>query len=170
MKSTIIALLYAASLTAADTTLLEGDLGSFVNDRAIRTTVVLVDGADQGGKVLQVRVSEMPEAPWKAQAWTSSISAPIDTGDTLVITLKARCVEPAGDVGKLCILVGQNCPPYQEVATKTIQIGADWKEYTFNAVSSLDIPAGQVRVGFLAGYKVQTIEISSMTAISRRTP
>jgi hypothetical protein len=34
----------------------------------------------------------------------------------------------------------------------------------------LDIPAGQVRVGFLTGYKVQVIEIASMTAISRRTP
>ena len=170
MRSTIIALLFATNLTAADTTLLEGDLGSFVNDRAIRTTVVLVDGPDQGAKVLQVRVSEKPEAPWKAQAWTSSIAAPITQGDTIVVTLKARCVEPSGDMGQLSILVGQNCPPYQEVATQAIEIGADWKEYTFNAVSSLDIPVGQVRVGFLTGYKVQVIEIASITAISRKTP
>ena len=170
MKSMIIALLFATSLTAADTTLLGGDLASFINDRAIRTTVALVDGPDQGGKALQVRVNEKPEAPWKAQAWTSSITAPIATGDTIVVTLKARCLEPAGDVGQLSVLVGQNCPPYQEVATKAIQIGADWKEYTFNAVSSLAIPAGQVRVGFLTGYKVQTIEIANMTVISRRTP
>lgn len=167
MRSMFVALLFATSLTAADTTLLEGDLGSFVNNLASRTKVALVDGTDQVGKVLELRVSEKPEAAWKAQVWTQSLSAPIAAGNSIVVTLKARCVEPTGSMGQLSIVVGQNRPPYQEVLTHPIQIGAEWKEHTFTYVSSLDVPAGQVRVGFLAGYLIQTVEIASMTVIIR---
>ncbi|MCK6491215.1 MAG: hypothetical protein L6R48_23435 [Planctomycetes bacterium] len=157
--------LFTVAVTAADTPLIDGGVEAFAEVWAGGLDKSLVEAPTQGGKALKLVVSEKPEQPWGAQTWVTPIKADIATGDTVQIKLSARCLAPAGQSGQLSVSIGLNAEPWTQTVAEKLEIGNEWKEYTVTGVAAASLSAAAGRVGFLAGYQIQTIEIAKITVL-----
>lgn len=163
MIRTCTAFVFAIAATfAADTMLVEGGVETFAPMWAGGLEKSLVDGPNNAGKALRLEVKTQPEQPWMAQIWLVPLKANIAEGDTLRVTLRARCIAPADGTGKIQVAVGQNAPPYNHLLTETIVAGAEWKEFTISGVATEATTADKGRFGFVVGQQVQTVEIANI--------
>lgn len=165
MRITALALatLCGATLAAADTPLITGGAEAFAEVWCGGLTKTLVDAADQGGKAIQLVVAEKPEQPWGAQTWVTPLAADIAAGDTVKITLTARCTSP--EQGEISVAVGMNAEPWTQTVAEKLTVGKEWKEYTISGVAGAALAAANGRFGFSAGYQVQTLEIAKITVV-----
>lgn len=150
---------------AADTPLIDGGADAFAEVWAGGMAKSLVDAPTQGGKALQLVVSEKPEQPWGAQTWITPIKADIAAGDTVQIKISARCTAPAGQSGQLSVSIGLNSEPWTQTVAEKIEVGSEWKEFTVTGVAKEGLAAAGGRFGFQLGYQVQTIEIAKISVV-----
>ena len=155
----------ATALAAADTPLATGGAAAFDSTWAGGMTKSLVDAPAQGGKALQLVVTEVPDQPWKAQTWVLPLAADIAAGDTVKITFMARTTAPAGGSGEISAIVGMKAAPYKQTVSQKVTIGSEWKEYTVSGTAKEALPGDQARFGFIAGYQVQTVEIAKISVV-----
>jgi hypothetical protein len=151
----------ALSLEAADKPLIDGGAAAFETVWSEGLAKSLVDAPAQGGKALRLVVPSKPEQPWNAQTWVTPLLADIAAGDTVRITLSARCVAPSQS-GEISVSVGLNADPWTETAAEKLDVGPEWKEYTITGVAQDALPAASGRFGFSVGYQVQTIEVAKI--------
>ncbi len=159
------ALILAAGLAAADTPLLTGGAAAFEASWAGGMTKALVDAPAQGGKALQLVVTEVPDQTWKAQTWVLPLAADIAAGDTVTITFTARTTAPAGGSGEISAIVGMKAAPYKQTVSQKVAIGSEWKEYTVSGTATEALAGADARFGFTAGYQVQTVEIAKISVV-----
>jgi hypothetical protein len=158
------ALVLATAISAADTQL-AGGAEAFDGTWVGGMTKSLVDAPAQGGKAVQLVVSEVPDQTWKAQTWVTPLAADIAAGDTVKITLTARCTAPAGTSGMLNVIVGMKAAPYKQIVYGKLEIGSEWKEYTVSGEAKEALAGADARFGFTAGFQVQTLEIAKISAV-----
>lgn len=165
VSALLITSLITAAVSAADTPLIEGGVEAFAEVWAGGLDKSLVDAPAAAGKVLRLVVSEKHEQPWGAQTWVTPIKADIAAGDTIQIKLSARCLAPAGQGGQLGVSLGLNAEPWTQTVTEKLEIGSEWKDYTVTGVAAAALSAATGRVGFQAGYQIQTLEIAKITVL-----
>ena len=151
----------AVTLGAADKSLIDGGAPAFEMVWSEGMTKSLVDVPAQGGKVLHVVVPSKTEQPWNAQTWVTPLATDIAAGDTVRITLSARCVAPSQS-GEISVSVGMNADPWTETAAEKLDVGPEWKDYTITGVAQDALPAASGRFGFVVGYQAQTIEVAKI--------
>lgn len=158
------ALVLATALAAADTPLASG-ADAFATNWAGGMAKSLVDAPAQGGKAVQLVVSEIPDQPWKAQTWITPLAADIAAGDTVKITFTARTTAPAGVSGVVTAVVGMKAAPYKQTVYQKLEIGSEWKEYTVSGEAKEALAGADARFGFIAGYQIQTVEIAKISVV-----
>lgn len=159
------ALLIATAACAADTDIYAGGAAGFESVWVGGMAKALVDAPAQGGKAVQLTVTEVPDQSWKAQTWITPLAADIAAGDTVKITFTARCTAPAGASGALTAVVGMKAAPYKQIVYQKLEIGSDWKEYTVSGEAKEALAGADARFGFVAGFQVQTLEIAKIAVV-----
>lgn len=153
------------ALSAAEIALYAGGAAGFEQVWVGGMARALVDAPDQGGKAVQLTVTEVPDQSWKAQIWVLPLAADIAPGDRVTIAFTARCTAPAGASGTLKAAVGMKSAPYKQLVQKQFEIGSAWKEYVVTGEAKEALAGADARFGFTAGFQVQTIEIAGIRVV-----
>ncbi|MGB3722409.1 MAG: endo-1,4-beta-xylanase [Pacificimonas sp.] len=138
------------------------------------------------GDELRMRRAKAPEIPGQyairftvarkgAQLYDAGSNAPITgaiaAADTIRLAMWARTITADTDdgLGRIAVRVNRDGGDYAGFGDQMLSVGAGWKLYELNAVSTLDLAAGEAVVGIqLAGAK-QTVEIGQLYVMNLGT-
>ncbi len=114
-------------------------------------------------RVARLRTARRPPQTWNIEIKLATV-APIREGDTLWLRFDLRGTElQAGAYQALATVAFQlDEPPYPKAFLRNVNVGADWRSFSFAFRAPRDYAPGAAALAIHAGFDPQTIEIGGV--------
>lgn len=111
----------------------------------------------------RVEVIGTPINPWAAQM-VRNTPAHVDSGDTLLADVWARCETPSpqSDVCQALLIV-EDAVTFDKAIQFPIQVGSEWEHFFIPLAAPQDYPVGVGHTTLFLGYADQTMDIGPVT-------
>lgn len=115
-------------------------------------------------RATQLAITNVPANPWNA-GLSLNTSAPIETGDRLLLVFWARAITAPNGIG-LGNFTFENNVTYDKDITFEQRVGTTWKQYFLPFESKTNHPGGGAKFAVQLGVAVQTLQIGGLTVIN----
>ncbi|MBQ9813955.1 MAG: endo-1,4-beta-xylanase [Thermoguttaceae bacterium] len=105
--------------------------------------------------------------PWDV-GFRVPLNAPVEKGEVLTLSFKARTIAAQTEAGlaKIRVFFEQNTDPFTKSLFKQVEIGREFKEYSFSFSSVNNYESGRCAFGIFMGDLVQTLEVADVKLVS----
>ncbi len=123
--------------------------------------------ATENGEVRAV-ISRQCRNPWDV-GFRIVLDKSVEKGEVLTLTFKARTVAAQTEAGlaKVRVFFEQNSNPFPKSLFKQVEIGREFKEFSFSFPSANDYESGKCAFGLFMGDLVQTLDVADVRLVSR---
>lgn len=115
-----------------------------------------------GGMAYQVRIKKT-----KRNAWDTATRMPMTTdikkGEVILLSFWARTAKPpkGKETGNISVSLQRNVEPYDGIIEEQIDLGTEWKLYSFAGTASRDYSAEKTNLNFNLAKAKQTVEFGT---------
>lgn len=121
----------------------------------------------KGGKTLRITMPAVTESVGDATL-QSIITGNAKAGDVVQGTVWLRCEKaPDGGPCKALLKLKQVQKPYKNYFEQVVEVGSDWKEYSFDYVAAEDFPGGSINLTVQVSYGQQVIDVAQGAVFNR---
>ncbi len=129
--------------------------------------------SSEGEIQLQCETKKTGDNPWDFQILLP-IKEAVEKNDVLLLHFFAKNVsdnaktDSVAKYGHITPFFQKNSPEYEKLFQLSLELGDDFKEYSFPFKAMASYAAGQTACGFFLGYQKQTVIIHSLTLTNYR--